>query len=146
MKRYPRNSPQAIARVLAMMMVTDGKLHPREIAVLDELRIYDIVGISRLGFMSVVHDYCSDLLAAGGASGRIRLVDKTRIDEVIGLVDDRRSRVLACGMLLNIVSADDQISDPELAVLRYILERWSLPLDALERELAAPAREERAVA
>ena len=134
MKRYPRNSPQAVARVLAMMMVSDGKLHPREIEVLDELRIFDIVGISQLGFMSVVHDYCSDLLASGNASGRIKLVD------------DRRTRVLACGMLLNIVNADDNISDAELAVLRYVLERWSLPLDALERELLAPALEQRAAA
>ncbi|HEX9181500.1 MAG TPA: hypothetical protein VF859_13965 [Burkholderiales bacterium] len=146
MKRYPRNSPQAIARVLAMMMVTDGKLDPREIEVLEQLNIYEIVGISRVGFMGVVHDYCSDLLASGNAEGRIRLVDKARIDEVVGLVDDRRSRVLVCGMLLNIVNADDRISDTELAVLRYILDSWCLPLDALERELAAPAREERAVA
>lgn len=146
MKRYPRNSPQAVARVLAMMMVSDGKLHPREIEVLDELRIYEILGISQLGFMSVVHDFCSDLLASGNGSGRIRLVDKARIEEVIGLVDDRRTRVLTCGMLLNIVNADDNMSDPELAVLRYVLDCWSLPLDALERELVAPALEQRAAA
>lgn len=146
MKRYPRNSPQAMARVLAMMMVTDGKLDPREIEILEQLNIYEIVGISRVGFMSVVHDYCSDLLAAGNTEGRIRLVDKARIDEVIGLVDDRRARVLACGIMLNIVNADDRISDTELAVLRYILDSWCLPLDSLERELMAQTHEERAVA
>lgn len=144
MKRYPRNSPQAIARVLAMTMVTDGKLDPREIEIIEKLNIYEILGISRLGFMSVVHDYCGDLLASGDAGGRIRLVDKARIDKVISLVDDRRSRVLACGMMLNIVNADEHISDTELAVLRYILESWCLPLDTLERELVGPARKEKA--
>jgi len=143
MKHYPRNSPQAVARVLAMMMVTDGKLDPREIEILEELNVYEIVGISRLEFMCVVHDYCSDLLASGNAGGRIKLVDKARIDTVIGPVDDRRTRVLACGMMLNIVNADERISETELAVLRYILDNWCLPLEALERELTVLAREER---
>lgn len=146
MHRYPHNSPEAVARVLAMMMVTDGKLHPDEIQVLDRLRIYEIIGISRLGFMKVVHDYCSDLLDSAGGNGRIRLVDKARIEEVIGLVNDRHLRVLTCGMLLNVINADDHLSEPELAVLRYILDRWGLPLESLERELLKEEVRERAVA
>ncbi len=146
MNRYPHNSPEAVSQVLAMIMVTDGKLHPREIEVLDHLRIYEIIGISRLGFMKVVHDYCGDLLARPASNGRIKLVDKARIDDVIGLVNDRQLRVLTCGMLLNVINADDHLSDPEVAVLRYILERWEFSLESLEGELLNKGSSERAVA
>jgi uncharacterized tellurite resistance protein B-like protein len=135
MKDYPKNSPEAISRILAMMIITDASLDDREIEVMDELRIFDIIGITRSGFSQVVQDYCSELLAGGARDGRIRLVDKARIDEIIDLVDDPRKRVDTCGMILNIANADGKIHDTELAVFGYILERWGMTLESLEREL-----------
>jgi uncharacterized tellurite resistance protein B-like protein len=135
MKSYEKNSPEAVARVLAMMMITDAKLDDRELAIMDELSIYDIIGISRAGFSDVVQDYCKQLLESGNPQGRIRLVDKDRIDAVIDCVDDPRKRVYACGMLLNIANADGELSETELAVFNYILERWGMTLESLETEL-----------
>lgn len=135
MKTYPNNSPEAVSRILAMMMITDAKLDDRELEIMDRLRIFDIVGISRDGFSQVVQDYCAELLSSDARNGRIRLVDKARIDAVVALVDDPRMRVETCRMLLNIANADGRIDDAELAVFRYILERWGLTLDSLEREI-----------
>lgn len=135
MKQYVANSPEAVSRILAMMMITDARLDDREIEILDELRILDIVGISRGDFSQVVQDYCSELMESGAGSGRIRLVDKARIDAAIALVDDPKKRVETCGMILNIANADGKIHDAELAVFRYILERWGMTLESLEREL-----------
>jgi len=135
MKDYERNSPQAVSRILAMMMITDAKLDDREVEVLDELRVFDIVGITRAGFSEVVKDYCAELMETGGASGKIRLVDKARIDRIIDLVDDPQKRVNTCGMILNIANADGTLHDSELAVFGYILERWGMTLESLEREL-----------
>ena len=115
MKDYPKNSPEAISRILAMMIITDARLDDREIEVMDELRIFDIIGITRSGFS--------------------QLVDKARIDEIIDLVDDPGKRVDTCGMILNIANADGKIHDTELAVFGYILERWGMTLESLEREL-----------
>jgi uncharacterized tellurite resistance protein B-like protein len=136
MKAYGRNSPEAIARVLAMMMITDARLDDREIEIMDELRIFDIVGISRSGFSQVVKDYCDELLASGSKDGRVKLVDKARIDDVIAAVDDPQKRVQTAGMILNIANADGNIHETELAVFRYVLERWGMTLESLERDLA----------
>jgi hypothetical protein len=38
-------------------------------------------------------------------------------------------------MILNIANADGKIHDTELAVFGYILERWGMTLESLEREL-----------
>jgi uncharacterized tellurite resistance protein B-like protein len=135
MRVYPRNSAEAISRILAMMMITDAKLDDREIEVLDRLRVFDIIGISRGGFSQVVQDYCSELLAGGAGGGKVRLIDKQRIDRIIEPVDDQVKRVQTCGIILNIVNADGNIHDTELAVLGYILERWGMNLEPLEREL-----------
>lgn len=135
MKAYPRNSPEAISRILAMMMITDAKLDDREIEVLDRLRVFDVIGISRGGFSRVVQDYCSELLANGASVGKVRLIDKERIDRIIDLVDDQARRVQTCSIILNIVNADGNIHDAELAVLRHILERWGMTLESLERDL-----------
>lgn len=136
MKDYPKNSPEAVARVVAMMMITDSRLDDRELGIMDELRIYDIIGISRGRFSEVVQDYCGDLMGAGGKNGHIRLVDKDRIDAIVDLVDDREKRVQACGMMLNIAKADGKLHDTELAVFKYVLDRWGLTLESLERELS----------
>jgi len=135
MKHYERNSPEAISRILAMMMITDAKLDDREVEVLDQLRAFDIIGISRAAFSQVVEDYCGELLGAGSASGRVRLVDKERIDRIIDLVDDHATRVNTCGMILNIANADGKLHDSELAVFGYVLERWGMTLESLERDL-----------
>lgn len=135
MKRYEQNSPEAVARILAMMMITDAKLDDSEIDVLDELQAFDIIGISRSDFSRVVQDYCTELMAQGNADGRIRLVDRERIDRIIAEVDDHPRRVETCGMILNIANADGTLHDTELAVFGYILERWGMTLESLQSEL-----------
>lgn len=139
MKRYVRNSPESIARVVAMMMVTDGKLDSREIEILDELHVYEILGMSQAQFMEVVHEYCSDLLASSSRSGHVKLIDQKRIDEIIDCVDNPPARILACSMILNVAHADKHFADTELAVFRHVLERWNLTLEELHEQLRKAA-------
>ena len=50
MRVYLRNSPQALARLVAMVVVADGRLHDLELKWLDERGIYDALGIDAAGF------------------------------------------------------------------------------------------------
>jgi uncharacterized tellurite resistance protein B-like protein len=135
MKVYAKNSPEAVARILAMMMITDARLEDREIDIMDELRGFDLVGISRARFSEVLHDYCSELLALGGKDGRVHLIDKQRLNEIVDLVDEPRKRLLAAGLMLNIANADGKLDDTELVVFKYVLDRWGMTLESLEAEL-----------
>jgi uncharacterized tellurite resistance protein B-like protein len=132
---YTVNSPESVSRILAMMMITDAKLDDRELDVLDKLRIYELVGISKERFSQVVQGYCQDLTRAGNSAGRIQLVDKARIDRIVDRVDDPGTRLKTCRMLLNIAGADGALHDAELAVFRYILERWGLTLESLHAQI-----------
>jgi hypothetical protein len=133
-RNYPRNSAEAASRIVAMAIIGDASLDDGEIEVVDELRLYRLLGLTRGRFMDVMGDYCEDLLAEGAPRGRVQLLDPTRIDFIIDHVDDRRLRVAVCAMILNVIAADGSMRDSELAMLAHVLRRWGLALADLERE------------
>ena len=135
MKAYAKNSPEAMSRILAMMMIADASFDEREIEIMDKLRIYEILGISRSGFSQVVEDYCTDLIDSDAEDGRIRLLDKDRINAVVDLVDDHEQRVRTCEMILNIANADGRFDDAELTIFKYVLDRWGMTLESLKKDL-----------
>ncbi|HSO06212.1 MAG TPA: TerB family tellurite resistance protein [Pelomicrobium sp.] len=139
MRPYPTNSPRALARVVAMAIVTDARLDHRELQVLDDLDAYAILGLTRAEFLEVVHQYCQDLLAEGSGAERIRLLDPQRIGRVLDEVTDPRLRVRVCGLLLNVCDADGRFHEAELAFLHQVLERWGLTLESLRQALAETA-------
>jgi len=110
MKTYAQNSPEAMSRVVAMMIVTDAHIDNREIAVVDRADAYQSLGISREKFMRVARDYCSDLVAEAHELGETLLVDPDRVDNVIDSINmaDQRG---------------------ELALLDHIFDRWRLTHD-----------------
>ena len=63
MRSYPRNSPQAAARILALAMLSDGHLTMRELDVLDRLNAPAQLGLGRADLHAVLHGFCDDLLA-----------------------------------------------------------------------------------
>ncbi|MEI7968616.1 MAG: TerB family tellurite resistance protein [Betaproteobacteria bacterium] len=133
MKTYPRNSPEAMARVIAMAMITDAKLDDRELEIMDHLYLYEVLGLSRTEFSEVVRQYCDDLVGSPGAvPGRVDLMDRDRIDAVIDAIDDPQKRLQTAQMIANVAKADGHLHDAELALFRHVLERWDLSLDQLK--------------
>jgi hypothetical protein len=89
MQTYTANSPDAMARVVAMMIVTDGHVDDREIAILDRLNAYELIGLSRNDFMRVAKNYCGTLVGEAEAHGETSLLDASRADRVIDCVDEK---------------------------------------------------------
>ncbi|QDQ28565.1 hypothetical protein FNU76_20640 [Chitinimonas arctica] len=136
MKKYPANSPEAMARLLVMLMMSDGNFDPREIDSLETLHIYEALGISRTRFIEVLHAYCNDLSDEADEQGRIQLVDRQRIEDLLDTVTEPKKQLLLATLSLDMAKADRSISDPELAVYSHMLERWHLTLDDIEAAYA----------
>lgn len=132
MKVYPENSPQAMARVLAMTMITDAKLADQELEIMDHLFLYEVLDISKAEFAEVVKHYCDDLLVADPAQAKLNLMDRARIDAVLAPVTDPHKRFQTAQMIANIIRADGHLHDAELALFRHVLQTWNLTLDALK--------------
>lgn len=129
MRTYAPNSPEAMSRVVAMMIVTDAHIDDREIAVLDRADAYQSLGISRENFMRVARDYCSELVAEASEQGETLLIDPDRVDNVIDCIDQVDEQMVAARLLLIVMAADYKQAKSELALLDHIFDRWQLTHD-----------------
>lgn len=136
MKQYKQNSPEAMARILAMLMVADGSMDDRELELLDKLNIYGILEIDRKKFIDVLHAYCNDLSDSADADGTVHLVDRVRIDELLDCVDEPKKRLLLCAMALDMSKADAEFSELEMAIFTHMLDRWHLTLEDIQTAFA----------
>ena len=126
MQEYFPNSPQAMSRIIAMMIVTDAHIDDREIDALDQSNAYALLGLSRQEFMLIARDYCSDLVAEAEEYGESALLDPDRTDRIIECVDVREKRQLVARLLIGIVGADKTERKSERIVLHHILDRWGM--------------------
>ena len=62
MRQYPKNSPQAAARIVALTLMSDGYAGKAEPDMLDKLGAPDQLGLTRAELHAVVHAFCEDLL------------------------------------------------------------------------------------
>lgn len=136
MKKYAPNSPEAMARILVMLMMSDGTMDVREIDGLESLHIYEAINISRQGFINVLHAYCNDLTDEAEEDGRIHLIDRQRIDDLLDQITDPSKRLLVAALGLDLSKSDKTISEAELAVFTHMLDRWHLTLDDIAEAFA----------
>lgn len=142
MRPYKPNSPMAMARFIAMFMITDGEMDTRELDALERLMAYDLLGLSRKQFTEVLVDYCDDISDDAEQDGTIHLIDKERIDNLLDEVTDPEKRILTCALAIDVAKSDGNISDPEIALLRYIMKQWHVTLEDIEERFVklAPRR------
>ncbi|SFZ73867.1 hypothetical protein [Chitinimonas taiwanensis] len=136
MKKYPANSPEAMARLLVMLMMSDGNMDPREIDSLETLHIYEALEISRTRFIEVLHAYCNDLSDEADEQGSIKLVDRQRIDDLLETVTEPKKQLLVATLALDMTKADKVLSEPELVIFTRMLSRWHLTLEDIEAAYA----------
>jgi hypothetical protein len=120
------DSPEALARVLAMMIVTDTELDPRELRMLDDLNAFARIGISRSRFLATARAYCADLGTRMGDRPLLHLSDVGLIDEMLAPVKDQAKRLLVARLSAAIITADGRIQDIERLVFDHMLCRWGL--------------------
>lgn len=134
MKHYEKNSPEAIARILAMFVISDGVIDEREMEKFDTLNVFELLGISRKNFIAVLKTYCDQISDEAENDGTIHLIAEERTQEMLDAVTDRKKQLLTCALALDLCKADETISDPEMVLLRYMMNTWHISLESLEAE------------
>lgn len=138
---YPDNSPEAMLRVIALFVVSDGELADEEMDTLESLGVLNTLGVNRERFAEVFDAYCDDLIAHAGTARYVGVADPDWVDAVLApIVDADRRRYLASTLLL-VARADGYFADAELRVYRQILDRWNLTLEQLAGESPPQASE-----
>jgi uncharacterized tellurite resistance protein B-like protein len=132
MRSYPRNSPQAAARILALAMLADGHQCTSELALLERLQVPVQLGLSRAELHAVVHTFCEDLMAvsAGMCWADLAQVRPDPLRQVLSEVDDPALQALVLDLCISLVEADRHLADSESVVLAAALLQWGLPRQA----------------
>ena len=127
MRSYPRNSPQAAARNVALAMLADGSLCKKELDTFDRLDVHAQIGLDKPEFHSVVQTLCEDLLAAAHSSwSDMCRVDPRTLAELMAEIDDPELQRTLMDLCVAVVEADGHLADGESIVLAAGAEHWGL--------------------
>ncbi len=127
MRHYPKNSPQAGARILALAALSDGNLSKIEVDTLDRLKAHDQLGMERVEMHGVMNTLCQDLLAnSHGDWQEACRVDERTLSELMAEIDDPDLRLKLLHLCAAVVEADDHLAEGESIVMGAAVEHWGL--------------------
>lgn len=141
MRSYPRNSPEAAARIIALVLICDGHVCRSEIEALDGLEVERELGLLPGGFSRVVHTLCEDLLMGAHDSGStFGRVDEDTLVALLGEVSDPRLCRQVLDLATAAAAADSHIADAEELVVATARRCWQLDTIADPAPPSAPAQ------
>lgn len=118
MRSYSLNSPQAAARIVALVLTADGHVCSSEERALERLDIAGELGLAPAQFAQIVQTLCEDMsvghMPLGSTSGP---VDPNMLATLMNEVDDPVLRRKVIRLCLAVAVADDHLADGEITLL-----------------------------
>lgn len=128
MKSHAIDSPDALARILALAMIVDGDLRPSELRALHGAPFLEQAGVDADAFERAVHALCDDLLQAvpPHPGGHVE-IDPAALDRVLDEIANPLLRVCMLKTMQGIVRADGRLDEREHLLLKRAARRWFPP-------------------
>lgn len=127
MRSYPKDSPQAAGRVLALMLVADGNVCASEIATLARLGAEGRLGLPEGGLGMLLRELCEDLMMASAHGGSLLDgLDAETLRSLMGEVADPRLRTEVLSLARAATGSDDHLADGEAFVLGAACRYWDV--------------------
>jgi hypothetical protein len=120
------DSPQALARLIALLIVADTRLDPRELAMLDELDAFERIGIGRAEFLHVASELCEELGERLQQRPWLTLSERALIEAELQAVRDPAKQRLVARLGAAVITADGRVQDSERVLFDHLLLRWGL--------------------
>jgi uncharacterized tellurite resistance protein B-like protein len=129
MRHYPTNSPEALARVVAIAMMADGAIDSSELKSLERHDIINRLGLDHERFDQVFYEYYEDLLSCAHRlpSGQFEL-DAVNIGLLLDEIRDPLLQKKALRAMLDIVNADRCLTGREAGLIAQALKHWGIDL------------------
>lgn len=125
MRSYPRNSPEAAARIVALVLISDGHVCRSEIEALQKLQVEQELGLAQGAFAQVVQTLCEDLLMGAYGSGSMMCsVDGGTLDSLLAEVDDPDLQARVLRLARAAADADRHLADAEALVVSAARQHW----------------------
>ncbi|WP_348753653.1 TerB family tellurite resistance protein [uncultured Aquincola sp.] len=131
MRHYPANSPEAAARIVALVLISDGHVCRSELALLEEKDLPGELGLPADAMPAIVQALCEDLLmAAPHGAGLAGSVDAELLGALMRDVTDLPLQRKVVQLALAAAAADAHLSDGEQTMLEAVRRHWpqAMPL------------------
>lgn len=127
MRAYSPDSPQAVSRLLALTVISDGGGSPPEISATYRLGILDHAGIDAAMFDRVLQELTDDLPSTADGLAK---VDAQAIDQCLAEIVQPDLRLRVWKAMWQLAYADDDFAHAELALLHRATQAWGIEADA----------------
>ena len=127
MRSYPHNSPEAAARIVALVLISDGHVCSSEFEILDQLGAERELGLEPQRLPHIVHMLCEDLLAGGYVTGSLMdNVDDSTLASLMAEISDLALRRTVLRLALAAARADGHLAHGETMVVEAAQHHWQL--------------------
>ena len=127
MRSYPRNSPEAAARIVALVLISDGHVCSSEFDILKQLGAERELGLEPQLLPHIVHTLCEELLQGGYETGSLMgNVDDSTLALLMAEISDPALQRTVLRLSLAAARADGHLADGETLVVEAAQRHWKL--------------------
>ena len=127
MRSYPHNSPEAAARIVALVLISDGHVCSSEIDILRQLGAERELGLEPQILPHILHTLCEELLAGGYETGSLMgNVDDSALASLMAEISDPALQRKGLRLSLAAARADGHLADGETLVVQAARQHWDL--------------------
>jgi hypothetical protein len=126
-RSYPRNSPEAAARIVALVLISDGHVCSSEFDILKKLDAERELGLEPYLLPRIVHTLCEELLLGGYATGSpMDNVDDSTLTSLMAEISDPALQRTVLRLSLAAARAAGHLADGETVVVEAARHHWQL--------------------
>jgi len=127
MRSYPRNSPEAAARIVALVLISDGHVCSAEFNILQQLGAERALGMAPQRLLQIMHTLCEETLLCGYASGPLMdRVGEQTLASLMAEISDPPLQRTVMRLALAAAHADGHLADAETRVVEAARRHWQL--------------------
>ena len=127
MRSYPHNSPEAAARIVALVLISDGHVCSTEFEILKQLGAERELGLEPHLLPHIVHTLCEELLLGGYATGSLMdNVDDSTLASFMAEISDPALQRTVLRLSLAAARADGHLAEGEAVVVAAARRHWQL--------------------
>jgi len=139
-RHYPHNSPEAAARIVALVLISDGHMCSSELQTLKQLGAERELGLDPHLLPHIVHTLCEELMAGGYATGSLMAnIDDAALASLMAEISEPALQRKVLRLSLAAARSDGHLADGEMLVVDAARHHWRL-VDGEEPSAAKPAR------
>ncbi|NDY93900.1 TerB family tellurite resistance protein [Ideonella livida] len=125
MHSYPRNSPEAAARLVALALIADGHVCRRETDALAQMHAEAQLGLPPGSLPQALRTLCEDLVLGTRSGGSVlAAIDEPMLAALMAEVDDPGLRRRVISAVAAAADADGHLAEGELRVLGALMRAW----------------------